>query len=81
MHVVSTTWSQPVTGTRLIKLSMKLKNTKVTLRQWNKNVFGRVDVIIKDLETRLAKLENELQRGHDIEIKADFLIIKGELEH
>lgn len=45
------------------KLALKLQNTKSALKQWNKNLFGRVDSIIKDLELCLNKLEEEKARG------------------
>lgn len=67
-------------GLGLTKLAAKLESTKKILREWNKEVFGHVDTNIQDLEQRLNKLEDELQKGHNVELEFEFLLNKGELE-
>ncbi|KAK3188489.1 hypothetical protein Dsin_028050 [Dipteronia sinensis] len=47
----------------LLKLAIRLKRTKVALRTWNKNVFGRVGENLQALEERMEVLENQLQSG------------------
>ncbi|KAF5481500.1 hypothetical protein F2P56_002144 [Juglans regia] len=54
---VKEAWNQQDAVSGLLKLSVHLKRTKIALRAWNKNVFGRVDVNIHALEERLDFLE------------------------
>lgn len=62
----------------MIKLAGKFKNAKTALKNWNREVFGRVDQNIKALE--LVELKETLQRGYAKEIEVDFLITKCELD-
>lgn len=48
---------------------VKLKQTKVALKNWNREVFSGVDIIIKELKKRLTKLEDILQIDHNREMK------------
>ncbi|KAF5477362.1 hypothetical protein F2P56_004011 [Juglans regia] len=64
----------------LLKFSIRLKRTKLAVRAWNKNVFGRVDVNIRALEERLDFLENQLQSGFSEELEDDFVATKTEIE-
>lgn len=49
--------------------------------QWNKEVFGGVGTNIIALGDQLQFLKEELQKGHNLEVEEDYLlIIKGELE-
>lgn len=67
-------------GKGLFKLANKLKKPIIALKNWNKKVFGRVDVTIKELQTRLMELEDILQTNHSGEMEEDFLVTKTELD-
>lgn len=58
----------------------KLKKSKIAINNWNKEVFNRVDVTIKELHTRLMELEDRLQTDHSREMEKDYLVTKAELE-
>ncbi|XP_035546552.1 uncharacterized protein LOC118348611 [Juglans regia] len=73
-------WNQQDTVSGLLKLSIRLKRTKIALRAWNKNVFGRVDVNIRALEERLDFLDSQLQSCFSEEIEDDFVATKTEIE-
>ncbi|KAF5462658.1 hypothetical protein F2P56_018646, partial [Juglans regia] len=77
---VKETWNQQDTESGLLKLSIHLERTKIALRAWNKNVFGRVDVNIRALEERLDFLDSQLQSGFSKEIEDDFVATKTEIE-
>ncbi|XP_035546560.1 uncharacterized protein LOC118348616 [Juglans regia] len=77
---VKEAWNQQDAVSGLLKLSVRLKRTKIALRAWNKNVFGRVDVNIRALEERLDFLESQLQSGFSEEIEDDFVATKTEIE-
>ncbi|KAF5477467.1 hypothetical protein F2P56_004104 [Juglans regia] len=77
---VKEVWSTPDQTTGLMKLAIRLKGTKVALRAWNKNIFGRVEGNIRALEERMEVLENQLQSEFSEEIEVDFLVTKIELE-
>ncbi|XP_040996793.1 uncharacterized protein LOC121242840 [Juglans microcarpa x Juglans regia] len=60
-------WNQEGPGFGFCKLSFKLKRMKFALRDWNQRVFGRTNVIISDLETRIDTLETCLQNSFSVE--------------
>ncbi|KAF5469226.1 hypothetical protein F2P56_013315 [Juglans regia] len=62
------------------RLVGKLKRLKQKLRQWNREVFGRVDRVIKELEERLEQYEEALLASYSEDIEEEFLITKAELE-
>ncbi|XP_022880648.1 uncharacterized protein LOC111397916 [Olea europaea var. sylvestris] len=64
----------------LEKLAAKLKATKNTLKVWNKQVFGKVDNIILELEERVEALDHRLQDTYSDDIEQEYLISKIELE-
>lgn len=47
----------------LLNLMMKLKCLKVALREWNKNIFGRMKVHIENLQDRIEGLEWDYRKG------------------
>ncbi|KAG2688600.1 hypothetical protein I3760_09G103900 [Carya illinoinensis] len=67
-------------GWGLSKLAVRLKRTKIALRAWNINVFGRVDAHIQALAERLDILDNNLQSCYSVEEEDDFLATKLELQ-
>lgn len=68
------------TSDHSLKLAAKLKKLKISLRSWNKLVFGRVDVNIHDLEARIESLEQQLQFGSSQELETKILLMKMELK-
>lgn len=64
-----------------MKLTTKLKNTKIALKKWNKKVFGWMDQNITKLEQRFMNMEDHLQRGYVLKIEDDYMITKCELDY
>ncbi|XP_042958231.1 uncharacterized protein LOC122293850 [Carya illinoinensis] len=79
LSFVEGNWNQDGLGSGLFKLSFTLKRLKVALRDWNQRVFGRTDVIIKDIEQRIDRLDNSLQNSYSIEDDNDLLAANLEL--
>ncbi|XP_042973127.1 uncharacterized protein LOC122304933 [Carya illinoinensis] len=79
LNFVEGVWNQDGICFGLLKLSLKLKRTKVALRDWNQRVFGRTNVIISELENRIDSLENCLQDSFSVEDDNDVLAIKLDL--
>ncbi|CAI9775523.1 unnamed protein product [Fraxinus pennsylvanica] len=63
----------------LYKLAAKLKATKTALKFWNKQVFGRVENAISELEEKVETLEAELQMNTSESLENEFLETKMEL--
>ncbi|KAK3188862.1 hypothetical protein Dsin_028423 [Dipteronia sinensis] len=62
LDVVGNSWNEPmVSESGLHRLVGKLKRMKQRLRVWNKETFGRVDGIIRELEERVEHYEEMLQ--------------------
>ncbi|KAK4833981.1 hypothetical protein QYF36_014386 [Acer negundo] len=80
LSCVEEAWNKTDSVTGLWKLAIRLKRTKLALRAWNKNTFGRVEVILQDLEARLDNLECQLQLGYSQEVEAEYLVTKIELQ-
>ncbi|XP_077227627.1 uncharacterized protein LOC143860719 [Tasmannia lanceolata] len=56
--VLSSARSIPVDGTALELLAIKLKNTKRSLKSWNKDQFGNIFQNVKDAEDLVTRAEN-----------------------
>lgn len=80
MSCVKEAWNRQGLVRGRKRLSLKIKRTKVALRVWNVKVFGRVDVILKELEERVTTLEHQLQLGFSPEIEVDYLTTKLEIK-
>ncbi|XP_042956358.1 uncharacterized protein LOC122292186 [Carya illinoinensis] len=61
LSLVERVWRSEGYSHGLVNLSIKLKRVKIALREWNRNVFGRTEVIINQLENRIDTLEVQLQ--------------------
>ncbi|KAF5454407.1 hypothetical protein F2P56_024075 [Juglans regia] len=80
LECVSQAWSgEVVADSAMVILMIKLKRLKVALRNWNKNVFGRTEVRIENLEERIKGLERDLQEGFSEDIEADLVASQVEL--
>lgn len=64
----------------LFCLSRKLKTLKISLRERNKNVFGKMDVHICTLEQKIEDLENDLLGNASDDVELDLLTSKVELD-
>ncbi|KAK0581732.1 hypothetical protein LWI29_017271 [Acer saccharum] len=80
LSCVKDAWIRNDSASGLLKLAIRLKRTKVALRAWNKNVFGRVGENIQALEERMELLENQLQSGFSEEVEAYYLTTKLEIQ-
>lgn len=57
-EVIQNAWNCKIGGSHSFRLMVKTNNTKKALRTWNKEVFGRCDVKLKNLKNRLSWLQN-----------------------
>lgn len=73
-------WVEPILGEGLVKWAAKLKRVKLVLKNWNRAVFGRVDLTIKELQKRLIDLEKRIQTSQTRDMEEEFLITKVELD-
>ncbi|XP_042962740.1 uncharacterized protein LOC122297018 [Carya illinoinensis] len=73
-------WEKEGSGSGLEKLAFKLKRMKQMLKTWNKDKFGRVEIMIRELEQRVEDLDFKLQEGYEDAIEQDLLISKIELD-
>lgn len=80
LSCVNDAWYRNDFATGLLRLAMWLKRTKVALRAWNKNVFGRVEENLQALEERLEFLEIQLQTGFSKEVETEYLATKLEIQ-
>lgn len=65
-NVVAASWSERVVGCPMFILSQKLKNLKAKLKLWNINVFGNVQVAVKNAERNLLHIQNQIHTdGHN----------------
>ncbi|XP_041001642.1 uncharacterized protein LOC121247343 [Juglans microcarpa x Juglans regia] len=80
MNCVDEVWREEVTGTCLFLLVAKLKKLKLALRRWNKEVFGRVDRSIQELEENMDGLEVRMQEGVLPELEHEYLRTKADLK-
>ncbi|XP_042980247.1 uncharacterized protein LOC122310438 [Carya illinoinensis] len=81
LEMVHNSWNELMRReSGLLKLVGKLKGLKQKMRQWNREVFGQVDVIIKELEEREEIYEEALPENYSEEIEQEYLITKVELE-
>ncbi|XP_041021236.1 uncharacterized protein LOC121262712 [Juglans microcarpa x Juglans regia] len=62
MDLVSRVWMEEANGLALLRLASKLKHLKVSLKVWNKQVFGKTQAHIAELEARVQGLENTRPR-------------------
>ncbi|XP_041016148.1 uncharacterized protein LOC121258669 [Juglans microcarpa x Juglans regia] len=80
LSCVKEAWHRQDSASGLLKLAIRLKRTKLDLRGWNKDVFGRVERNIRALEGRLDFLDNQLQLGYSEEVVTDYLVTKIEID-
>ncbi|XP_035546579.1 uncharacterized protein LOC118348628 [Juglans regia] len=66
-------------GSKLETLVMKLKCVKPALCIWNKQVFGRTDRHIVDLEDRIRGLEESLQNAYSEDAETKLVVSQVEL--
>ncbi|KAF5481740.1 hypothetical protein F2P56_002370 [Juglans regia] len=80
LYCIRQVWSETVVGQDLTKLAMKLKKTKVALREWNKHIFGHTTMHINALERHIEELDHKLHINWDEATERDLLISTAELD-
>ncbi|XP_042942930.1 uncharacterized protein LOC122277118 [Carya illinoinensis] len=80
LKIVESSWKEPFPRNGLLVLAGKLKRLKVTLKRWNKEVFGRMEGTIRELEERVEVLDVELQNQYTRKLECDFLEASNELD-
>lgn len=53
-------------------MAVKLKRTKMALKVWNKQDFGRVNHVILEIQKRVEVLEGALQEEYTSKVEQDF---------
>ncbi|KAF5442493.1 hypothetical protein F2P56_035145 [Juglans regia] len=77
LKVVANSWKESIVcGSGLFTLAGKLKRLKFKLRSWNREVFGRVDGTIHELEVHLEVLEGVLHSNFYEAIEEEYLVTK-----
>lgn len=59
-------WQEEVGGTGLFKLALKLKKLRGALRVWNKQIFGRTETHLQEIQAHIDDLELVLQQEWDL---------------
>ncbi|XP_043689263.1 uncharacterized protein LOC122640174 [Telopea speciosissima] len=76
-------WEEPVAGSPLLVLFLKLKRLRGTLRKWNREVFGNVHQQVKDAEDCVCRIEvaydQSPNEGAKEELEEDRKILEGVL--
>ncbi|KAF4348766.1 hypothetical protein F8388_021949 [Cannabis sativa] len=57
--IIKEAWNKPYSGQAGIRVCKKLRETKVALKEWNRNVFGFCDQQLKRLYARLSILQTQ----------------------
>ncbi|KAF5476984.1 hypothetical protein F2P56_003666 [Juglans regia] len=78
--LVKTSWEEEGRGRGLENLAFKLKHNKHVLKTWNKEKFGHVEIMIRELEQSFEVLDSHLQEGYEEMVEQDLLITKIELD-
>ncbi|XP_026420107.1 uncharacterized protein LOC113316095 [Papaver somniferum] len=53
MHMVEDSWKEPIVGSPAFIYPQKLKGLKIAMKLWNQEVFGNVNVRLKQAQLRL----------------------------
>lgn len=61
LEVIKEVSEVPISGNPLFRVVQKLKAVKFKLKDWNKNVFGRIDRQLKNAREEMYKIQ-ETQR-------------------
>ncbi|XP_042958002.1 uncharacterized protein LOC122293490 [Carya illinoinensis] len=80
LSCVKQSWKEEGRGGGFENLAYKMKCMKQVLRRWNKEIFGHVDLTIKELEHQIESLEANLQEGYEAELEHDLLVSKIDLD-
>lgn len=78
LPLVRQVWEANVEGCAMVQISKKLKRLKGVLLEWNREVFGRVEVEIKRLEDRIIWLEEEVSRNFSVQSENELMHCKQE---
>ncbi|XP_042972834.1 uncharacterized protein LOC122304641 [Carya illinoinensis] len=80
VRCVREAWDQNDVGGALMKMVAKLKRVRVALKAWNKVVFGWTSGHIQELESRIERLDEQLQVRYEEDVELDLLASKMELD-
>ncbi|KAF1887608.1 hypothetical protein Lal_00040662 [Lupinus albus] len=59
-RVVAESWRNEVYGCPMFILSQKLKNLKIVLKDWNKNIFGDVHLRVQNALANVDQIQNQI---------------------
>lgn len=60
INVIRNSWNIHVAGSAMHILSQKLKHLKNNLKAWNKNTFGNIHIQVKEAETNVLNIQNQI---------------------
>ncbi|KAF5471947.1 hypothetical protein F2P56_008704 [Juglans regia] len=76
---VEQVWQEEVAGTGLLRLALKLKKLRGALRVWNKQIFGRTEFHLQEIQSQIDSLESALQQDWDPITEQELLVKTAEL--
>jgi len=71
---IQQSWDENVVGCPMFILQQKLKRLKLSLKDWNKNVFGNVHEVVVDKQKILLSLQHQIQVADSAEM--DMLLVQ-----
>ena len=75
--VVQKAWHSHITGSRAFQLRHKLSSIEKEFLIWNKEVFGRLDHEIYQIQLQLQIIQNSISSIDDVHKES---VVRGELE-
>ncbi|KAF5441980.1 hypothetical protein F2P56_037074 [Juglans regia] len=76
---VEQVWQEEVAGTGLLRLALKLKKLRGALRVWNKQIFGRTEFHLQEIQAQIDSLESALQQDWDPTTERELLVKTAKL--
>jgi len=73
-QVIQQSWEENIVGCPMFILQQKLKRLKVSLKDWNKNVFRNVHEVVVDKQKILLALQHQIQVADLVEM--DMLLVQ-----
>ncbi|XXG79361.1 hypothetical protein AAC387_Pa09g0451 [Persea americana] len=81
LNLVAQNWNFGISGNPQYVLAQNLKALKKVLKVWNKNVFGEISCKVKDVESAVEKLQEELNEGPSDELHQVLQEAKSQLHN
>ncbi|KAL9680839.1 hypothetical protein QQ045_012619 [Rhodiola kirilowii] len=63
--IIKDTWVDKAHKNLLLNFALKLKNLRTVLRKWNWEIFGDINLKVRQLTQRVVEMENDIQLGRN----------------